>query len=137
MTTSLRRADKFRGITEGKGPGKYPPSLGILPDPFGALKGSSRSRPAFSAPLERKGSGKGTFRRFERFPSPYKKEMAASLQGGGHSDPKIATQLSGLVPILSLLFLALVRRYLLELSLPSAGHFRISFAKRFELKHGL
>jgi len=32
--------------------------------------------------------------------------------------------LSGLVPILSLLLLALVRRYLLELSFPAAGHLR-------------
>jgi hypothetical protein len=40
------------------------------------------------------------------------------------------------MPILSSLLLAFVRRYLLEFSFASAGHFRISFAKRLELKRG-
>ena len=47
----------------------------------------------------------------------------------GHPLSEVCGALPGLVPVLSLLLLALVRRYLLELSFSSAGHFGISLTR--------
>jgi hypothetical protein len=59
-----------------------------------------------------------------------KKKKTASIEA---ALSRRSRTLPGLMPVLSLLLLALVRRYLLELSFTSAGHFGISLARRSEL----